>query len=126
VCPDEFAPLSRPLLGSAALRRDVDAAAAQLVKREEDRMRRTPGYRSSRRTLQKLAHSYLLYECADAEHGAWDRFHVRNLGLKCAAGDRAALAAVAQAKNFGDRLPAGDLERLRAAIIQLGSEPKQI
>ena len=64
--------------------RPLDPAAAQLVQREENRMRRTPGHRSSRRTLEKLAHSYMLYECADAEPGAWDRFRLRNLLLKCA------------------------------------------
>ncbi|MGA3042390.1 MAG: hypothetical protein ABSF54_16525 [Bryobacteraceae bacterium] len=80
--------------------RPLDAAAAQLVEREENRMRRTPGYRSSRRTLEKLARSYMLYECADAEHGAWDHFRVRNLALRCAAGGHA---------------------RLRAEVIKLGS-----
>jgi hypothetical protein len=96
--------------------RPLDPAAGQLVEREEDRMRRTPGYRSSRRTLEKLARSYMLYECADAEHGAWDRFRVRNLVLRCAAGDRAARAAVAQAKSAPTRASA------RAAIIAQGRE----
>jgi len=104
--------------------RPLDAAAARLVEREEDRMRRIPGHRSSRRTLEKLSHSYLLYECADAEHGAWDRFRVRNLALKCAAGDRTALEAIAR---LGAPDPqageAGPFARLRAAIIELGREP---
>jgi hypothetical protein len=123
--------------------RPLDAAAAQLVAREEDRMRRTPGYRSSRRTLQKLAHSYLLYECADAEHGAWDRFRVRNVALRCAgmpdgdsllcsiaehwsAGERAAVDAIVRAKSGTDEARYLHLmqrhARLRAAIIDLGRD----
>lgn len=62
--------------------RPLDPAAAKLVAREETRMLREPGYRSSRRTLEKLAHSYLLYECADAVPGAWDRFRLRDFLLE--------------------------------------------
>jgi hypothetical protein len=123
--------------------RPLDAVAADLVKREEDRMLRTPGYRSSRDTLEKLAHSYLLYECADAEHGAWDRFQVRNLGLRCAGmragdsvlrriaegwsdGERAAVEAIVRAKSGRDEARYLHLMqrhvRLRAAVIELGRE----
>lgn len=121
--------------------RPLAPAAAQLVAREETRMRHTPGYRSSRRTLEKLAQSYLLYECADAEPGAWDQFRVRNLGLRCAAmpadepvlrqiakpwspPERAAVEHILRAKQGRDeakylRLTAGHA-RLRAALIALG------
>jgi len=64
--------------------RPVDAEAAALVGREERRMRQTPGRRSSKRTLEKLARSYILYEGPSAQPGAWDRFRVRNLGLAAA------------------------------------------
>jgi len=64
--------------------RPVDADAAALTAREERRMSRTPGYRSSKRTLEKLAQSYILYEGPSAQPGAWDRFRVRNLGLAAA------------------------------------------
>ena len=122
--------------------RPLAPAAAQLVEREENRMRRTPGYRSSRRTLRQLAHSYLLYECADAEPGAWDRFAVRNLGLRCAgmgtgdavfgqiskgwsAAERAAVDAIVRAKSGRDEARYVHLierhARLRAALIELGS-----
>ena len=123
--------------------RPLDAAAAQLAEREENRMRRTPGYRSSRQTLAKLAHSYLLYECPDAEPGAWDRFRVRNLGLRCAetradesvlrhigerwsAGEKAAVEAIVRAKSGRDEARYLHLmqrnARLRAAVIELGRE----
>jgi hypothetical protein len=61
--------------------RPVDAEAAALVDREERRMRQTPGYRSSQRTLEKLARSYILFEGPAAEAGLWDNFRVRNLGM---------------------------------------------
>jgi hypothetical protein len=121
--------------------RPLDAAAANLAQREEERMRRTPGYRSSRQTLKKLAHSYLLYECADAQYGAWDRFRVRNLGLRFAgtpeadslfrqiakdwdAGEKAAVEAIVEAKHGRDEARYLRLmqraRRLRAAVIDLG------
>jgi hypothetical protein len=61
--------------------RPVDPDVLALVEREERRMQQTSGYRSSRRTLEKLARSYLLYEGPGAEVGAWDRFRIRDLAL---------------------------------------------
>jgi hypothetical protein len=61
--------------------RPVESEAAALAEREERRMCRTPGYRSSRRTLERLAASYLMFEGPAAAPGVWDRFRVRNLGL---------------------------------------------
>jgi hypothetical protein len=122
--------------------RPLDMEAARLVEREESRMRRTPGYRSSRRTLEKIAHSYLLYECPDARHGEWDRFRVRQLGLKCTAmhadddvlrriskswthDERAAVEAIVRAKQDPDEARYLRLmqrhTRLRQAVIGLGS-----
>jgi hypothetical protein len=119
--------------------RPLDASAAQLVAREENRMRRAPGYRSSRRTLEKLALSYMLYECADAELGAWDHFQVRNLALRCAGrtgipacpsnwsgAEKAAVEAIVRAKSGPDEARYLHLmqrhRRLRAAAIELGRE----
>jgi hypothetical protein len=61
--------------------RPVDPKGAALMEREERRMRKTPGYRSSRRTLEKLAEGYLLFEAPSSEKGVWDNFRVRNVGL---------------------------------------------
>jgi hypothetical protein len=61
--------------------RPVDAKVAALMEREESRMKKTPGYRSSKRTLEKLAEGCILFEAPSAEKGAWDKFRVRNLGL---------------------------------------------
>ncbi len=61
--------------------RPVEPEAAALVAKEEARMRRKPGSRSSKRTLERLAESYLVYDGPGAVAGAWDRFRVRNLAL---------------------------------------------
>jgi hypothetical protein len=61
--------------------RPVDPKVAGLMDREERRMTQTPGYRSSKRTLEKLAEGYILYEAPSSEKGVWDNFRVRNLGL---------------------------------------------
>jgi hypothetical protein len=59
--------------------RPTDSEVARLVAREERRMRETPGYRSSRRTLEKLAEGYILYEMPGTESHDWDHFRVRKL-----------------------------------------------
>ena len=81
--------------------RATDPEIARLVDREERRMRRQPGYRSSKRTLEKLAAGHILFEGPSAEAGAWDLFRIRNVGL-------AVQRAIAE--RFG-----GDPERFRRA-----------
>ena len=61
--------------------RPVQPAQAELVKREEKKLRIRPGYRTPARTLRRLAESSLVYEISGSPHGDWDRFQVRNLGL---------------------------------------------
>jgi hypothetical protein len=80
--------------------RPADPEIARRTAAEEDRLRRTPGARSSARTLRKLAAGYILFEGPGASPGVWDRFHVRNLGLAVTratarrhAGDPARMAA---------------------------------
>jgi hypothetical protein len=62
--------------------RPVRPELAELVAREERRIAARPGYRTSVRTLRRLAGGHLLHEdpASDAI-GQWDRFHFRNLGL---------------------------------------------
>jgi hypothetical protein len=62
--------------------RATDPAVARLVEREEARMRQTPGYRSSSRTLERLAEGYMLYEMPGTESGDWDHFRIRTLAQK--------------------------------------------
>jgi hypothetical protein len=81
--------------------RPVDPRIAKLVEREESRIGREPGYRSSRRTLEKLAAGHILFEDRTAEAGAWDRFLIRNVGL-------------AVQRAIGERF-GGDPEKFRRA-----------
>jgi hypothetical protein len=129
--------------------RPLDAEVARLVDREEGRMRQTPGYRSSRRTLEKLARSYMLFEYPDARRGDWDRFRVRNLGLRAGSetgrgdtplrlvldlipdldgwteNEKALVEAIVRAKQGPDEARYLRLmqrhARLRAALIEIGA-----
>jgi len=129
--------------------RPLDPEVARIVDREEARMRQTPGYRSSRRTLQKLARSYMLFECAGRRRGDWDLFRIRKLGLRAQAenpregaplrqvlemipdldrwteSERAAAETILRAKQAPDEARYLHLmqrhARLRAAVIKLGS-----
>jgi len=62
--------------------RPAGPEVARLVEREEARMRQTPGYRSSRRTLERLANGYMLYEMPGTESGDWDHFRIRTLAQR--------------------------------------------
>jgi len=81
--------------------RPVEAQLAALARREEERIERAPGYRSSRHTLQRLARGYALFEGPGAEAGRWDRFTIRSVGLR---------ATRSLAERFG-----GDAERMGQA-----------
>ena len=79
----------------------VDPDIAKLVEREESRMQRNPGYRSSRRTVEKLAAGHILFQGPAAEPGAWNRFRIHNVGLA---------VQLAMAQGFG-----GNPEKFRHA-----------
>ena len=77
---------------------------ARLVAREERRMATTPGYRSSHRTLERLAEGYLLYELPGTGTGEWDRFRIRTLAQRLQTGgvaERRAIAQIERAKAHG-------------------------
>ncbi len=124
--------------------RPVDPKVAALMEREESRMKKTPGYRSSKRTLEKLAEGYILFEAPSAEKGAWDQFRVRNLCLaapsssglaqvlslipdlgRWTAEETAAAARIVRAKQSASEARYLRLmqrhPRLRAAFLALGS-----
>jgi hypothetical protein len=61
--------------------RPADPQVARLLEREERRIAESPGFRSSRRTLKKLAAGHLIFDGPGAEKGAWDGFQVRNIGF---------------------------------------------
>jgi hypothetical protein len=53
-----------------------------LVEREEQRITRDPKYRTSPRTLRRLAEGHVFYELSGSDPGAWDTFSTRNIGLR--------------------------------------------
>jgi hypothetical protein len=54
----------------------------KLVEREERRIASDPQYRTSPRTLRRLAAGHVFYELPGSEVGAWDNFSTRKIGLK--------------------------------------------
>ena len=53
----------------------------RIAEREERKIAATPGYRTSARTLRRLATGHLFLELPGTEQGVWDRFGVRNIGF---------------------------------------------
>jgi hypothetical protein len=84
--------------------RPTGPAVAGLMAREESRMAKTPGYRSSRRTLEKLADGYMLYEMPGTESGEWDGFRARTLAQRLQRGgpaERRVAQEIARVKRRG-------------------------
>ena len=124
----------------------VAPEAARLLQTEERHMARQPEWRSSRRTLRKLADGYLVYDGPGAVPGEWDQFRVRHIGLAMARAkaeslaaafdlipglprwtpaEKAALNAIVEAKQGPDESRYLRLmqqhPRLRAAWLRMGS-----
>jgi hypothetical protein len=104
----------------------VEPEIARVLAREEHKMARTPGHRSSRSTLRKLAAGYIRFDGPAARPGTWDKFHIRNFAM---AGGWDAVrprpAAILKSKRGPDesqylRLMQRDL-KLREAVLRLGS-----
>jgi hypothetical protein len=68
--------------------RSTDPDVMKTVLNEERRMATRPGHRTSARTLRKLARAPMIFELQKTDEnstlGDWDRFQVRNIGLKVA------------------------------------------
>jgi hypothetical protein len=54
----------------------------RLVESEERKIAANPKYRTSARTLRRLAASHVFYELPGSKAGAWNRFSTRNIGLR--------------------------------------------
>ena len=72
----------------------------RLVEREENKIAANPKYRTSARTLRRLAAGHVFYELPGSDVGAWDTFSTREIGLRVNAH---------MARKFG-----GDARRMRA------------
>jgi hypothetical protein len=53
----------------------------RMVEREESKIAANPQYRTSARTLRRLAAGHVFYEVPGSEVGAWDSFSTRKIGL---------------------------------------------
>jgi hypothetical protein len=108
----------------------------KLTEREEAKIAKTPRYRSSYRTLSRLASEHVFYEMDDASRGAWDTFSVRNIGLavqrrmaKLYDGDpvrmrQAELASLARILNLDPtKWPPSELAAFADFAVVLGMVP---
>jgi len=84
--------------------RPVRAELARLVAAEERKIAARKEYRTSPRTLRRLASGHVVFESEDAATpGEWDRFMVRNIGL-------------AVGRRMADEFD-GDAHRIRASSV---------
>ena len=83
--------------------RPLNPVLAALVEAEERKIAAHPGYRTPARILRKISTGHIVYEAPGTPQDAWDRFHIRNIGL-----------AVQQrmAKDFH-----GDASEIRSASV---------
>jgi hypothetical protein len=61
--------------------RPTTPAIRKLVAREEEKLRNRAAYRTSAKTLRKLAAGPMIFELDQSLVGDWDRFQVRNIGF---------------------------------------------
>jgi hypothetical protein len=54
----------------------------QLAEREEQKIAAEKNYRTPARTLRRLAAGHVFYELPGSDVGAWDKFSMRNIGLR--------------------------------------------
>jgi len=122
--------------------RPTEREVLQLVEKEEERIAARKGYRTSARTLRKLAESPMIFELDQKRAGDWDRFHIRKIGLRMpglkfeslasllptaswSSHERQMLEQIVRAKSADEEATYLKLmsrhERLRAEIIKLGT-----
>lgn len=113
----------------------------ELVEKEEQKIANGSGYRTSARTLRRLAESPMIFELNKEQAGDWDRFQVRNIGFKAArqkakdftellnlqdwsADEKTLLERIVRAKTGAEETTYLKLmqrhQRLRREIIRLG------
>jgi hypothetical protein len=112
--------------------RPTDRNVLRLVEKEEAKIAARADYRTSARTLRKLAQSPMIFELDQTRAGDWDRFQVRKIGLQMQRRKVASLSAlapdfklVADAKSAAEEITylqvMRENERLRREMIKLGS-----
>jgi hypothetical protein len=84
--------------------RPVEPEPIQVLESEERRMGHHPQHRSSRRTLEKLADGYMLYDAPGAIPGQWDHFRILRLAQAMAARALHLPPAILKAKYGADEI----------------------
>jgi hypothetical protein len=116
--------------------RPTQREVLRLVEKEEQKIAARSGYRTSARTLRRLAASPMIFEMDQSKAGDWDRFQVRKIGLRMQGRNFASLLSlmprtdplldrIIRAKSAPEETSYLKLmrkhEALRAEIIKLGS-----
>jgi len=96
--------------------RPTSAGVRRLLAREEGRIRKNAAYRSSRRTLVRLVTGNLIYDAPGAPRGAWDRFHVRRIGLAVNRRLRDSRASASEFRERAETLVAKTLGIRRSSL----------
>ena len=84
--------------------RSGDRDLEKLARGEEEKISRSPRYRTPRRILKRLAEAHVFYELDGAQGRPWDKFSTRNLGL---------LANRRMAREFN-----GEMDRIRETSVK--------
>ncbi|MGB9182078.1 MAG: hypothetical protein WCB68_22810 [Pyrinomonadaceae bacterium] len=84
--------------------RTTRAELAKMTESEEKKILARKGYRTTARTLRRLAAGHMIFELSETARGSWDNFQVRNLGLA---------VQRRMASDFG-----GDALRIRRASVE--------
>ena len=122
--------------------RPTNREVLKLVQKEEQKIATRSGYRTSARTLRRLAESSMVFELDERHVGDWDRFQIRKVGFKAqrqkakdftqllnlkswSAREKELLARIVRAKTGAEETAYLKLmrrhERLRREIIRLGA-----
>jgi hypothetical protein len=64
--------------------RPTDPNVARLLATEEKKLNADPAYRTSARTLRRLAAGWMIYETPGSKPGKWDNFEVRAMAMQLA------------------------------------------
>jgi hypothetical protein len=103
--------------------RPVSDELLDITEREEARMRKTPAYRTPPRTLRRLAQRPMIYNGA----ADWDRFSVRNLGLRVSEGskEKEGWSAVLSSIRGYARWPEADRKAVEEIVRAKGGPTEQ-
>ncbi|HEX6730605.1 MAG TPA: hypothetical protein VF074_11360, partial [Pyrinomonadaceae bacterium] len=88
--------------------RPTDSRLLEMAESEEFKIKSRPSYRTSAKTLRKLAVSPMVFELKEDHVGDWDRFQVRQIGIT---------VQRIMSESFG-----GDAQRLRAAAVSFAEK----